>query len=79
MRHHLQVFRAAARVTLQDYVSQPLWPFLLTMTPFVFALVGVFLYRDASPEVFALYVVLGSGAMGMWSSTLGGAGYSVAW
>ncbi len=77
MRHRLQVFCAAARLAVHDHLSQPLWPFLLTMTPFTFALVGAFLYQDQPPETFALYVVLGSGAMGMWSTALGGAGYSV--
>ena len=77
MRRHFQVFRAAARASIEDYISQPLWPLFLTITPFAFALVGVVLYKDAPRAVFALYVILGSGAMGMWSSTLDGAGYSV--
>jgi ABC-2 type transport system permease protein len=41
--------------------------------------VGVFLYQGTPPETFALYVILGSGAMGMWASTLGGASYSLGW
>lgn len=77
MRYHLQVFRATVRLTIQDYIAQPLWPFWLTITPFAFALVGVFLYQDAPPETFALYVILGSGAMGMWSSALSGCGFSI--
>ena len=78
MKHRLQVFRATVRMTVQDYFSQPLWSFWLTITPFAFALVAIFLYQDASPETFALYVVLGSGAMGMWASALGGCSFSMA-
>ncbi len=77
MKHHLQVFRAAVRVTIWDYLAQPMWVFWLTITPFAFALVATFLYRDAPPKAFALYVVLGSGAMGMWASTLGGCSFSM--
>ncbi|PKO23424.1 MAG: hypothetical protein CVU38_04095 [Chloroflexi bacterium HGW-Chloroflexi-1] len=77
MKHHLQVFRAAVRMTIWDYLAQPMWPFWLTITPFAFALVAVFLYRDAPPKTFALYVVLGSGAMGMWASALGGCSFSM--
>lgn len=77
MKHRLQVFRAAVRVTIQDYLTQPLTLSLLTMTPFAFALVAVFLYRDAPPKTFALYVILGSGAMGMWASALGGCSFSM--
>jgi ABC-2 type transport system permease protein len=65
------------RTTLWDYLAQPMWAFWLTITPFAFALVATFLYRDAPSKTFALYVVLGSGAMGMWASTLGGCSLSM--
>ncbi len=77
MKHNWQVFRAAIRTTIWDYLAQPMWVFWLTITPFAFALVAIFLYRDASPKMFALYVVLGSGAMGMWASALGGCSFSM--
>jgi len=78
MRYHWQVFWAAARATIhQEYLAQPMWPFWLTVTPFAFALVAVFLYRGMPAETFALYVVLGSGAMGMWASALGGTSFSI--
>jgi ABC-2 type transport system permease protein len=79
MKHRLQILCAAARMTIQDYLAQPMWPFWLTITSFAFALVAVFMYQGAPPETFALYVVLGSGAMGMWASVLGGCGYSMIW
>jgi ABC-2 type transport system permease protein len=77
MKYYLQVFRAAARITVQDYLTQPLLPFWLTLTPFVFALVAMLMYQNAPPETLSVYVLLGSGATGMWAGALGGVYESV--
>lgn len=79
MRANLRVLLAAIRLTIQDYMAQPAWLFWLSITPFAFAIVASFLYKGTSQETFLLYVVLGAGAMGMWASVLGGAGYSMMW
>ena len=79
MRANLRILQAAARLTIQDYMAQPAWSFWLTITPFAFAIVASFLYKDVSQETLMLFVVLGAGAMGMWASILGGAGYSMMW
>lgn len=74
-----RVLKASMRLTIQDYIAQPAWAFWLTITPFAFAVVASFLYKDTSQETFLLFVVLGAGAMGMWDSSLGGASYSMVW
>lgn len=79
MRVNFRIVRAAARLTIQDYIAQPAWLFWLTVTPLAFAIVASFLYKNASQETFMLFVVLGAGTMGMWASVLGGAGYSMMW
>ena len=57
--------------------------FILTtfLTPLIFATMGFFLFHagGATQGQTLLYVALGSGMMGVWSTTLFGCGGAIAW
>ncbi|MBA3365088.1 MAG: ABC transporter permease [Actinobacteria bacterium] len=55
--------------------------FLLTsaIQPILFATMAYFMFRAGSTEQSLLYVALGSGLMGIWSSTLFGSGGAISW
>ncbi|MBA3413244.1 MAG: ABC transporter permease [Actinobacteria bacterium] len=55
--------------------------FLLTSSvqPILFATMAYFMFRAGSSEQSLLYVALGSGLMGIWSSTLFGSGGAISW
>ena len=55
--------------------------FLLTSTlqPVIFATIAFYMWRTGQREGTLLYVALGSGLMGMWSSTLFGSGGAIQW
>src|SRR6476619_5098364 len=57
--------------------------FILTtfLTPLIFATMGFFLFKTggATQGQTLLYVALGSGMMGVWSTTLFGCGGAIAW
>jgi len=55
--------------------------FLLTsaIQPILFATMAYFMFRAGSNEQSLLYVALGSGLMGIWSSTLFGSGGAISW
>ena len=57
--------------------------FILTtfVSPLIFATLGFFLFRSGGGEAdqTLLYVALGAGMMGVWSTTLFGCGGAIAW
>src|SRR4029450_1183649 len=55
--------------------------FILTsvLQPIIFASVAYFLFRAGAREGPLLYVALGAGMMGIWSSTLFGSGGAIQW
>ncbi len=67
---------SASRQALYEFLARPVWIFEMTVSPFVFATVALIMFRD-SPSTNTTYIVVAAGIMGMWGSTLLGAGYSV--
>jgi ABC-2 type transport system permease protein len=55
--------------------------FILTsvLQPIIFASVAYFMFRIGAREGTLLYVALGAGMMGIWSSTLFGSGGAIQW
>src|SRR4030095_5755130 len=55
--------------------------FILTsvLQPIIFASVAYFMFRAGAREGTLLYVALGAGMMGIWSSTLFGSGGAIQW
>ncbi|HEU0248776.1 MAG TPA: ABC transporter permease [Gaiellaceae bacterium] len=55
--------------------------FLLTavLQPIIFASIAFFMFESGRREGTLLYVALGAGLMGIWSSTLFGSGGSIQW
>ncbi len=76
MKMGLQTIFSASRQTFYEFLARPVWIFEMTISPFVFATVALIMFKNAS-AADATYVVAAAGIMGMWGSTLLGAGYSV--
>jgi ABC-2 type transport system permease protein len=55
--------------------------FVLTsvLQPIIFATIAFLMFRAGAGETTLLYVALGSGMMGIWSSTLFGSGGAIQW
>ena len=49
------------------------------LQPLIFATIAFYMYESGASEGTLLYIALGAGLMGMWSSTLFGAGGAIAW
>jgi len=49
------------------------------LQPLIFATIAFYMYRAGAREGTLLYVALGAGLMGMWSSTLFGSGGAIQW
>ncbi|MBU7046795.1 MAG: ABC transporter permease [Theionarchaea archaeon] len=67
---------SASRQAFYEFLARPVWIFEMTVSPFVFATVALIMFRESPPEN-TTYIVAAAGIMGMWGSTLLGAGYSV--
>jgi ABC-2 type transport system permease protein len=59
-----------------NFFSDPQWIIPNIIAPFIFTAVALVFFRNASGSL-ALYAVLGGGMMGMWGSTLYGAGFAL--
>jgi len=59
-----------------NFFSDPQWIIPNIIAPFIFTAVALIFFRNASGSL-ALYAVLGGGMMGMWGSTLYGAGVAL--
>jgi ABC-2 type transport system permease protein len=67
----VQVLRASIFLTRKLFFADPQWLIPNIIAPFIFTLVAFFLFQgEASSGSFLLYLVLGSGLMGMWGTTI---------
>jgi ABC-2 type transport system permease protein len=67
----LQVLKASAFLTSKLFFADPQWIIPNIIAPFIFTLVAFFLFQgETSTSSFLLYLVLGSGLMGMWGTTI---------
>ena len=73
-----QVLRACIVLTAKLFFADPQWIIPNIIAPFIFTLVAFFLFGgQASTGSFLLYLVLGSGLMGMWGTTIYGSSNSI--
>lgn len=74
----LQVLKACIVMTGKLFFADPQWIIPSIIAPFVFTLVAFFLFGgQGSTSSFLLYLVLGSGLMGMWGTTIYGSVNSI--
>ncbi len=67
----IQVLRASIFLTRKLFFADPQWVIPNIIAPFVFTMVAFFLFQgQTSGSSFLLYLVLGSGLMGMWGTTI---------
>jgi ABC-2 type transport system permease protein len=73
-----QVLKACIFMTAKLFFADPQWIIPSIIAPFIFTLVAFFLFGgQASSGAFLLYLVLGSGLMGMWGTTIYGSSNSI--
>jgi len=73
-----QVLRACIILTAKLFFADPQWIIPNIIAPFIFTLVAFFLFGgQGSTGSFLLYLVLGSGLMGMWGTTIYGSSNSI--
>ncbi len=74
----VQVLKACIVMTAKLFFADPQWIIPNIIAPFVFTLVAFFLFGgQTSTASFLLYLVLGSGLMGMWGTTIYGSSNSI--
>ncbi len=73
----MQTLWGSFRMSMLNFFSDPQWIIPNIIAPFIFTAVALIFFRNASGSL-ALYAVLGGGMMGMWGSTLYGAGFALA-
>ena len=73
-----QVLKACIVLTAKLFFADPQWIIPNIIAPFIFTLVAFFLFGgQVSTGSFLLYLVLGSGLMGMWGTTIYGSSNSI--
>jgi len=73
-----QVLKACVVLTAKLFFADPQWIVPSIIAPFIFTLVAFFLFGGQdSTGSFLLYLVLGSGLMGMWGTTIYGSSNSI--
>ncbi len=73
----LQTLAGSFRMSMMSFFADPQWIIPNIIAPFVFTAVALIFFRNVTGSV-ALYAILGGGMMGMWGSTLYGAGFALA-
>jgi ABC-2 type transport system permease protein len=76
LKAEMQTLWGSFRMSMLNFFSDPQWIIPNIIAPFIFTAVALIFFRNASGS-FALYAVLGGGMMGMWGSTLYGAGFAL--
>jgi ABC-2 type transport system permease protein len=73
-----QALKACIVLTAKLFFADPQWIVPSIIAPFIFTLVAFFLFGgETSSGSFLLYLVLGSGLMGMWGTTIYGSSNSI--
>ncbi len=73
----LQTLAGSFRMSMLGFFADPQWIIPNIIAPFIFTGVALVFFHNVSGSV-ALYAILGGGMMGMWGSTLYGAGFALA-
>lgn len=82
MRRDLRLVGVAWVFTFRGFMASEFFILTAVLQPVIFATIAFFLFRiggDAAGPQTLLYAALGTGMMGVWSTTLFGAGGAIAW
>ena len=75
----LRVFWAGFRFHLKSLTMSNFFLLISVLQPLIFATIAFYMWKAGAREGTLLYVALGAGLMGMWSSTLFGSGGAIQW
>lgn len=79
MRRLARLFWAGWFFHLKGLSLSGFFLLISVLQPVIFASIAFFMWRAGAREGTLLYVALGAGLMGMWSSTLFGSGGAIQW
>ncbi len=77
MIHSLIEIWASMQQTFKDCLSHTALLVEISIAPFFYAIIAMYIYQDVHPDIAVFYMLLGAGAMGMWESTLLGGAWSL--
>lgn len=75
----LRLFAKGWAFHLKSLTNSLFFVLVSVIQPVIFASIAFFMYRAGSREGTLLYIALGAGLMGIWSSTLFGSGGAIQW
>jgi ABC-2 type transport system permease protein len=75
----LRLFAKGWAFHLKTLTSSGFFVLVSVIQPIIFASIAFFMYEQGSKSGTLLYVALGAGLMGIWSSTLFGSGGAIQW
>lgn len=78
LSHHARAIAAAFEMTLRQTFLDGFALFGILIQPLIIALLGLWILRDRGGD-YAIYVVVGSGMTGLWTSLLFMGGNSIGW
>lgn len=67
-----------AEMTIRQQLNDGFVIFTILLQPMIIAILGLFMLKDKGPQ-YAMFVVVGSGLTGLWSSLLFISGNSISW
>jgi ABC-2 type transport system permease protein len=76
LRHDMRAAQLAAEMTLKHQAVDSFILFTIIVQPLIVALLGLWMLRDSRPDA-AIFVVVGSGMSGLWSSMIFISGNSI--
>ncbi len=66
----MRVILSTVRIEFLTYLVKPVWIVEFLLAPVVYSIVTLIIFKRANLENYILYVLIGSGALGMWTGTL---------
>jgi ABC-2 type transport system permease protein len=75
----LRVFWAGFRFHLKSLTMSNFFVLISILQPLIFATIAFYMWKAGARPGTLLYVALGAGLMGVWSSTLFGSGGAIQW
>lgn len=77
MMEYISVVTASFVIQVKRQIANRFFWFTVTLQPVIFATVGYVLFQGSEEENFLLYVVLGVGMIGIWSTSLFASGLTI--
>jgi ABC-2 type transport system permease protein len=74
-----RIFWTSWRFNIKNLTASLFFVLISVLQPVIFATIAFYMHEAGAREGSLLYVALGAGLMGMWSSTLFGSGGAIQW